>query len=63
MRYCRNFAKAGLNLSHYLVATQESINSRFYSVDEIKLSVFLKSGHLPRSGSIGPKFHRLNHLY
>ena len=51
MRYCRNFAKAGLKLSQYIVATQESINSRFCSVVEIKLSFFLKGGHLPRSGS------------
>ena len=35
-----------------MVATQESINSRFCSVVEIKLSFFLKGGHLPRSGSI-----------
>ena len=27
MRYFRNFAKAGLNLSQYMVATPESINS------------------------------------
>ena len=53
MRYCRNFAKAGLKLSQYMVATQESINSRFCSVVQIKLSFFLKGGHLPKSGSIG----------
>ena len=29
-----------------MVATQESINSRFCSVVEIKLSFFLKGGHL-----------------
>ena len=53
MRYCsRNFAKAGLKLSQYMIAIQESINSRFSSVVEIKLSFFLKGGHLPRSGSI-----------
>ena len=46
MRYCRNFAKAVLKLSQYTVATQESINSRFCSVVEIKLSFFLKGGHL-----------------
>ena len=46
MRYCRNFAKAGLKLSQYMVATQESINSRLCSVVEIKLSFFLKGGHL-----------------
>ena len=40
MWYRRNFAKAGLNLSQYMVATQESINNRFCSVDEIKLSFF-----------------------
>ena len=51
MRYCRNFAKAGLKLSQYMEAIQESINSRFCSVVEIKLSFFLKGGHLPRSGS------------
>ena len=34
-----------------MVATQESINSRSCSVVEIKLSVFLKAGHLTRSGS------------
>ena len=36
-----------------MVGTQESINtgSRFCSVAEIKLSFFLKGGHLPRSGS------------
>ena len=34
-----------------MVATQESINSRSCSVLEIKLSVFLKGGHLTRSGS------------
>ena len=34
-----------------MVATQESINSRFCSVFEVKLSFFLKGGHLPRSGS------------
>ena len=51
MRYYRNFAKAGLKLSQYMVATQESINSRSCSVVEIKLSVFLKGGHLMRSGS------------
>ena len=38
-----------------MVATQdscqESINSRSCSVVEIKLSVFLKGGHLTRSGS------------
>ena len=45
-----NFAKAGLNLSQYMVATQENINSRFCSVVEIKLH-FLNGGHLPRSGS------------
>ena len=38
MRYCRNFAKAGLKLIQYMVATQESINSRSCSVVEIKLS-------------------------
>ena len=52
MRYCRNFAEAGLKLSQYMVATQESINSRSCSVVEIKLSVFLKGGHLTRSGSM-----------
>ena len=52
MRYCGNFAKAGLKLSQYIVATQECINSRFCSVVEIKLSFFLKGGHLSRSGSI-----------
>ena len=31
MRYCRNFTKAGLKLSQYMVATQESKNSRFCS--------------------------------
>ena len=46
MRYCRNFAKAGLKLSQYMVATQESINSRCCSVVEIKPSFFLKGGHL-----------------
>ena len=46
MRYCKNFAKAGLKLSQYMVATQESINSRFCSVVEMKLSFFLKGGHL-----------------
>ena len=46
MRYCRNFAKAGLKLSQYMVAAQESINSRFCSVVEINLSFFLKGGHL-----------------
>ena len=40
MRYCRNFAKAGLKMSQYMVATQESINVRFCSVVEIKLSFF-----------------------
>ena len=34
-----------------MVAIQESMNHRFYSVVEIKLSFFLKGGHLPRSGS------------
>ena len=52
MRYSRNFAKAGLKLSPYMVAIQESINSRFCSVVEIKLSFLLKGGHLPRSGSM-----------
>ena len=54
VRYCRIFAEAGLKLSQYMVATQESINSRFCSVVEIKLSFFLKGGHLPRSGSTRP---------
>ena len=35
-----------------MVATQESVNSRFCSVVEIKLIFFLKGGHLPGSGSI-----------
>ena len=51
IRYCRNFVKARLKLSQYMVASQESINSRFCSMVEIKLSFFLKGGHLPRSGS------------
>ena len=34
-----------------MVAIQESINSRFCSVVEIKFSFFLKGGNLPRSGS------------
>ena len=34
-----------------MVAIQDSINNRFCSVVEIKLSFFLKGGHLPRSGS------------
>ena len=46
MRFSRNFAKAALNLSQYMVATQENINSKFCSVVEIKLSFFLKGGHL-----------------
>ena len=50
MRYCRNSAKTGLKLSQYKVAT--SINSRFCSVVETKLSFFLKGGQLLRSGSI-----------
>ena len=33
-----------------MVAIQESINSSFCSAAEIKLSFFLKGGHLPRSG-------------
>ena len=49
MKYSRNIAKAGLNLSQYVVATQGNINSRFCSVVEIKLSLFLKGGHLPKS--------------
>ena len=60
MRYCRNLAKAGLKLSQCMVATQESINSRFCSVVEINLSFFLRGGHLPRSGStivVTPKDH------
>ena len=52
MRYCRNFTKAGLNLSPCMVATQKSTNSRFCSVVEIKLNIFLKGGLLPRSGFI-----------
>ena len=47
MRYRRNFAKAGLKLSQYMLAAQESIKSRFCSVVEIKLSFLLKGGHLP----------------
>ena len=39
-----------------MVAIQESINSRFCSVVEVKLSFFLKGGHLPRSGSRGIHF-------
>ena len=35
-----------------MVATQESMNSRFCSVVEIKLSFFPKGGHVPRSGSM-----------
>ena len=31
MRYCRNFAKAGLNLSQYLVATQDDRQSSVLS--------------------------------
>ena len=39
-----------------MVVIQESINSRFCSVVEIKLSFFLKGGHLPRSGSRSNKW-------
>ena len=60
MRYCRNFAKAGLKLSQYMVAKQGSRHSRFCSVVEIKLSFFLKDGHLPRSGS---RFQLVNVLF
>ena len=35
-----------------MIATQESINSRFCSVVEVKLIFFPQGGHLPRSGSM-----------
>ena len=41
VRYFRKFAKAGLNLSQYMVAAPESINSSFCSVVEMKFEFFL----------------------
>ena len=52
MRYCRIFAKAGLKLSRYIVAIQESINRRFGPEFKVKLIFSLKGGHLLRPGSI-----------
>ena len=45
-----------------MVATQESINSRSCSVVEIKLSVFLKGGHLTRSGSTFNATYIIKHV-